>query len=46
MSYFQKSDRKLADIPNPEELYYITEMKFASKNKIKDKSTGFTAAIS
>ncbi|WP_442855937.1 type ISP restriction/modification enzyme [Bartonella sp. JB63] len=34
-----KGDLKLADIFNPEELYYVTEMKFASKDKIKGKST-------
>ncbi|WP_019224064.1 DEAD/DEAH box helicase, partial [Bartonella rattaustraliani] len=41
---FKKGDSKLADIPNPEKFYYVTEMKFAKavtdKGKSeKDKST-------
>ncbi|UNF45192.1 DEAD/DEAH box helicase family protein [Bartonella krasnovii] len=38
---FKKGNPKQTDISNPEEFYYVTEMQFFSKNKIKDKSTVF-----
>ncbi|WP_345097195.1 type ISP restriction/modification enzyme, partial [Bartonella acomydis] len=38
---FKKGNPKLTDISNPEKFYYVTEMQFFSKNKIKDKSIVF-----
>ncbi|WP_420868167.1 type ISP restriction/modification enzyme [Bartonella taylorii] len=38
---FKKGNPKQTDISNPEEFYYVTEMQFFSKNKIKDKSIVF-----
>ncbi|WP_273755709.1 type ISP restriction/modification enzyme [Bartonella sp. MM73XJBT.G] len=38
---FKKGNPKQTEISNPEEFYYVTEMQFFSKNKIKDKSTVF-----
>ncbi|WP_144756173.1 type ISP restriction/modification enzyme, partial [Bartonella saheliensis] len=38
---FKKGNPKQTDISNPEKFYYVTEMQFFSKNKIKDKSTVF-----
>ncbi len=38
---FKKGNPKQTDISNPEKFYYVTEMKFFSKNKLKDKSIVF-----
>ncbi|WP_273758240.1 type ISP restriction/modification enzyme [Bartonella sp. AU55XJBT] len=38
---FKKGNPKQTDILNPEEFYYVTEMKFFSKNNVKDKSIVF-----
>ncbi|MBB4077245.1 putative helicase [Bartonella fuyuanensis] len=38
---FKKGNPKLTDISNPEEFYYVTEMKFSGNSKEKDKSTVF-----
>ncbi len=38
---FKKGNPKVTEISTPEEFYYVTEMKFFSENKIKDKSTVF-----
>ncbi|WP_139413268.1 DEAD/DEAH box helicase [Bartonella mastomydis] len=36
---FKKGNPKQTDISNPEEFYYVTEMKFFGNSKKKDKST-------
>ncbi|WP_375702435.1 type ISP restriction/modification enzyme, partial [Bartonella sp. AA89HNZF] len=38
---FKKGNPKVTEISNPEEFYYVTEMKFAGNNKEKDKSIVF-----
>uniref|UniRef100_UPI0035D0E34A type ISP restriction/modification enzyme n=1 Tax=Bartonella sp. AP57NXGY TaxID=3243497 RepID=UPI0035D0E34A len=38
---FKKGNPKQTEISNPEEFYYVTEMKFSGNSKEKDKSTVF-----
>ncbi len=38
---FKTGNPKQTDISNPEEFYYVTEMRFAGNSKKKDKSTVF-----
>ncbi|MBX4335801.1 DEAD/DEAH box helicase [Bartonella raoultii] len=38
---FKKGNPKQTDVFNPEEFYYVTEMRFAGNSKKKDKSTVF-----
>ncbi|WP_273719261.1 MULTISPECIES: type ISP restriction/modification enzyme [Bartonella] len=38
---FKKGNPKQTEISNPEEFYYVTEMKFSGDSKEKDKSTVF-----
>ncbi|WP_375703823.1 DEAD/DEAH box helicase [Bartonella sp. AD13SXNS] len=38
---FKKGNPKQTEISNPENFYYVTEMKFAGNSKEKDKSTVF-----